>query len=257
MLIPFCDHRQKKLPGYYSLVSHIESGQNTGVRKTIIIPALNEAESIGEVLFRIPGDFEGEILVVDGGSEDNTVAIAELAGAKVLVETRSGYGRACASGSEAAQGELLIFMDADGADDAQYLKKLTDPIENGVAELVLGSRLLGGVQSNTMPLHQYIGNWFSARLIQWIYGVPISDLSPFRAVKKEDLLNLRMTEMTYGWPTEMIVKAARADWRVLEIAVKHRPRLGGRSKISGTVRGTILATYHIMRTIFKYAWERT
>jgi glycosyltransferase involved in cell wall biosynthesis len=223
---------------------------------TLILPALNEAESIGQVIQAIPGDLEAEILVVDGGSQDETVSIARAAGARVIVEPRRGYGWACAAGAEAAQGELLVFMDADGADDAQSLEALTSPIQNDTADLVLGSRLRTVLQRGAMPWHQLAGNWLSARLIHWLYRLAISDLSPFRAVTRSGLRDLKMAEMTYGWPTEMIVKASRAGWRVQEIAVPHHPRLGGRSKISGTVRGTVLATYHILSTIFKYVrWE--
>ena len=223
------------------------------MQPTIIIPALNEAESIGQVLKNIEGNFTAEILVVDGGSKDGTVSIAEAAGARVIIEKRPGYGMACAAGMHAARGDLLVFMDADGADDPGCLPQLVAPIENGSAEMVLGSRLLGGVERGTMPWHQYMGNWLSARLIRGIYRLPITDLSPFRAVTRDALLGLQMQEMTYGWPTEMIVKAIRQGWRIQEVPVRHHPRIAGKSKISGTLRGTILATYYILSTIFKYS----
>lgn len=228
-------------------------GQNTLMQTSIIIPALNEAESIGQVLSEIPGDFATEILVVDGGSRDATAAIAETAGAKVIQEPRPGYGRACATGVREARGEFVIFMDADGADDPQYLPQLAAPLQNGDSDLVLGSRLLGGVEPGAMPWHQYTGNWLSAQLIRRMHGLAITDLSPFRAVNRKKLLSLQMQEMTYGWPTEMIVKAARQGWHIQEIPVVYHPRLGGKSKISGTVRGTVLATYFILRTIFAYS----
>lgn len=227
------------------------------MRISIILPALNEAESIAHVLGRIPPDRGYEVLVIDGGSQDGTPEIARAQGATVIAENRRGYGRACARGVEAARGEVLVFMDADGADDPAGLPALTTPLLAGQADLVLGSRLAGQVHAGAMPWHQRWGNWLAARLIRRLYGLPLTDLSPNRAVRRADLLALQMQEMTYGWPTEMIVKAVRRGWRILEVPVAYHPRLGGRSKISGTLRGTMLATYYILRTIWQYAWERT
>ena len=218
-----------------------------------VSPALNEEESIGQVLAAIPAGAVDEIIVVDGGSSDGTVALAEAAGARVVHQPRRGYGRACASGVAAASSDVVVFLDADGADDPTQLPDLLAPILAGQADLVLGSRLAGERTPDAMPWHQWFGNWLAAWLIRRLYGLPLTDLSPFRAVGRQPLLRLEMEDMTYGWPTEMIVKAARAGWQVAEIPVRHRPRLGGRSKISGTVRGTVLATYHILRTIFCYA----
>jgi len=216
----------------------------------VIIPALNEEESIGQVLAAIPTDVIDEIIVVDGGSRDDTVAIAQAGGARVVHEPQRGYGRACATGAAAAQGDVVLFLDADGADDPAQIPDLLAPILGGQADMVLGSRLAGEIAPGAMPWHQRFGNWLAARLIRHLYGLPLTDLSPFRAVRRELLLRLEMKEMTYGWPTEMIVKAARRGWRVVEMPVRYRPRLGGRSKISGTVRGTALATYYILWTIF-------
>jgi glycosyltransferase involved in cell wall biosynthesis len=220
---------------------------------SIIIPTLNEEESLGAVLQAIPQESVTQIIVVDGGSTDGTVALAEAGGAKVIREPQRGYGRACAAGLAHAGSECVVFMDADGADDPAQIPVLLAPLLEGRADLVLGSRLAGDIAPGAMPWHQQVGNRLSAWLFRALYGLPISDLSPFRAVRREKLLGLGMVEMTYGWPTEMIAKAARQGWRIVELPVRYRPRLGGRSKISGTIRGTILATYYILKTIFKYS----
>jgi glycosyltransferase involved in cell wall biosynthesis len=223
------------------------------VSVSVVIPALDEEESIGQVLAEIPRDLVKEIIVVDADSTDDTVSVARAAGARVIHEPRRGYGRACASGVEASDGDVVVFLDADGADDPGHIPHLLAPILTGEADLVLGSRLAQDVQPDTMPWHQRFGNHLAAWLIRWLYDLPLTDLSPFRAVRRKPFAALNMEDMTYGWPTEMIVKAARRGWRIVEVPVPYRPRVGGRSKISGTVRGTVLATYHILDTIFRYA----
>jgi glycosyltransferase involved in cell wall biosynthesis len=220
---------------------------------TLVIPALNEEESLGHVFAAVDKDLLSEIILVDGGSSDRTVEIAKANGARVILESKLGYGRACAAGIASARGEIIVFMDADGADDPNQITNLIAPIIQERSDMVLGSRLAGNILPGAMPWHQKFGNQLSARLIQLIYRLPITDLSPFRAVRRSRLLELDMQEMTYGWPTEMIAKAARKGWKILEIPVDYRPRIGGRSKISGTVKGTILATYYIIRTIIKYS----
>lgn len=221
---------------------------------SVIIPALNESESIDAVLAAIPSSGDLEILVVDGGSHDGTAEIAAAAGARVICETRRGYGRACARGVEAAQGDIIVFMDADGADDGRLVLELAAPIASDQCDLVLGSRLAGEIEAGAMPWHQLAGNWIAARLLRLFYGLPLTDLSPFRAVQRERLIGLGMEEMTYGWPTEMIARAARRGWRIQEIPVSYHPRLGGKSKISGTWKGSLLATFFILRTILRYRW---
>ena len=225
------------------------------VKISVIIPTLNEAESIAAVLAAIPSE-AGEVLVVDSGSTDGTPEIARQAGARVIAEPRRGYGYACAAGLRAAQGTVVVFLDGDGADDPAHLLELAGPVLADQAEMALGSRLRGRLAAGAMPWHQRFGNWLSAGLIRGLYGLAVTDLSPYRAVRRSALLELEMREMTYGWPTEMIVRAARAGWRIREIPVRYRPRLGGRSKISGTLKGTLLATVFILGTILRYAWGR-
>ena len=220
---------------------------------TVVVPALNEEESIGRVLAAIPAGVAREVIVVDGGSSDSTVTIAQAGGARIVRELRRGYGRACAAGVDAALGDILSFLDADGANDPEQISDLVTPILAGDADMVLGSRFAGEMAPQGMLWHQRFGNLLAAWLIRHLYGLPLTDLSPFRAVRRESLLELAVENMTYGWPTEMIVKAARRGWRVVEVPVRYRARLGGRSKISGTLRGTTLATYHILWTIFRYA----
>ena len=221
---------------------------------SLVIPALNEEDSLPHVLDAINKDLLLEVILVDGGSQDRTVAIAKDFGALVIKEPRPGYGRACAAGLATARGEIVIFMDADGADDPGQIPDLLAPITQGGADMVLGSRLAGSISPGAMPWHQKFGNWLSAGLIRLLYGLPITDLSPFRAVLRTKLLDLNMQEMTYGWPTEMITRAARQGWSIIEVPVNYHPRLGGKSKISGTLRGTILATYYILSTIIKYSF---
>jgi glycosyltransferase involved in cell wall biosynthesis len=208
--------------------------------------------SIGAVLRAIPRDVVTEVIVVDGGSTDATAAVAAAHGAAVITESRRGYGRACAVGAVAAHGEALVFLDADGAADPREIAGLLAPIARGEADLVLGSRLAGAMPAGAMPWHQRFGNRLSALLLRLLYGLPLTDLGPFRAVRRGLLAGMPLDDSTYGWPTEMIVKAARAGWRIAEVPVSCHPRTGGRSKISGTVRGTVLATAHILWTIARH-----
>ena len=138
--------------------------------------------------------------------------------------------------------------------DPRQVPDLLEPITQSGADMVLGSRLAGNISPGAMPWHQEFGNWLSAGLIRLLYGLPITDLSPYRAVLRSKLIALNMQEMTYGWPTEMIARAARGGWSIVEVPVDYHPRLGGKSKISGTLRGTLLATYYILSTIIKYSF---
>ena len=220
---------------------------------SVIIPALDEEQSIEAVIEAIPRDIVDEVIVVDGGSRDATREVARERGARVLDEPQRGYGRACARGASDAHGDVVVFLDADGAADPLDIRALLAPIAEGSADLVLGSRLGPGhdaaALSAAMPVHQRLGNAVAARLIRVRHGVPVTDLSPFRAVRRAMLLALPIEDLTFGWPTEMIVSAARARWRIIEVPVSCRPRSGGRSKVSGTLRGTALAAVHVLRAI--------
>jgi glycosyltransferase involved in cell wall biosynthesis len=223
---------------------------------SIIIPVLNEEESIAAVLADIPPELEAEVLVVDNGCTDRTIPIAQAMGARIVTAERRGYGAACYAGTQAANGDILVYLDGDYSDYPAEMTGLIAPIAAGQADLVLGSRLArGDLPRQAMPPQQRFGNWLTARLMRRLYGLPVTDLSPFRAIRKETVLALDMQEMTFGWPTEMMVKAARAGFRLQEIPVRYRSRLGGKSKISGTLRGTILAGYYILTTTFRYAWK--
>jgi glycosyltransferase involved in cell wall biosynthesis len=222
---------------------------------SVIIPVLNEEASIAAVLGDIPSELEAEVLVVDNGCTDRTIPIARSLGARIVMAEQRGYGAACYAGTLAASGDILVYLDGDYSDYPNEMVDLIAPIVAGRADLVLGSRLArGDLPGEAMPPQQRFGNWLTARLMRRLYGLPVTDLSPFRAVRKETVLALAMQEMTFGWPTEMMVKAARAGYRLEEIPVRYRSRLGGRSKISGTLRGTILAAYYILTTTFRYAW---
>ena len=222
----------------------------------VVIPALNEADSIDALLAAIPPGLVDEIMVVDNGSTDDTAARALAAGARVVREDRRGYGFACAAGVAATQADIMVFLDADLSDFPEEMAALLAPIQSGQADLVLGSRFLAGnLSQSVMPPQQRFGNWLASRLMRRLYGLPVTDLSPFRAVRRDVLLALDMREMTYGWPTEMMVKAARRGYRLIEIPVRYRARYAGRSKVSGTVRGALLAAYYILGTTLRYAWR--
>jgi glycosyltransferase involved in cell wall biosynthesis len=227
------------------------------MRIAVIIPALNEEGSVAHVIAKVPRDLVHEIIVVDNGSTDRTAEVAQRAGAQVVREERRGYGYACAAGVAAAGDEfdVLVFMDGDGSDDAGQMRALIEPIERGEADLVLGSRVLGPAARGALLPHQRLGNVLTTALVRLLYGQRITDLPPFKAIGRSVLVELGMDEMTYGWTVEMIVKCARRGCRIIEVSVAARPRIAGQSKVSGTLKGTVLAAYYLLRTTLKYAWR--
>ena len=224
---------------------------------TVIIPALNEAGNIGKLVQEVRAIAPLEVIVVDNNSTDSTAEEARAAGARVVIAPQRGYGYACAAGVSAAQNaDVLVFMDGDYSFSPADLPLLLSPIiVEDQADMVLGSRALGLMESGSMPLHQRFGNWLVARLMNTLYKLSITDLGPFRAIRRQLLNELDMQEMTYGWPTEMVVKMARSGARIVEVPVSYKSRLFGSSKVSGTVRGTILAGWFILGVTFRYAWK--
>ena len=221
----------------------------------VIIPAYNEAASIAKVLQEIPKDIVGEIIVVNNNSTDQTQDIAKACGATVLLEKRMGYGSACLCGIEYLktkdqQPDIVVFIDADYSDYPQEIIQLVAPILLDDASLVVGSRTSGNLQKGALTPQQIWGNWLAIKLIKWMYGVIYTDLGPFRAIKYTDLIEMKMSDTSYGWTVEMQVKAAKYKMAITEIPVSYRRRIG-QSKISGTLKGTILAGYKIITTIFK------
>jgi glycosyltransferase involved in cell wall biosynthesis len=205
---------------------------------TVILPALNEAVALPVALASFPP--EVDLLVVDNGSTDQTAAVAAAHGARVVHEPRRGFGVACWAGVEAAPGEVLVFADADGSFDGADLPAVAGPVLRGEADLVVGSRMARR-EPGAMSALAVVENRVLALACRVLFGVPLSDLGPFRAIRRERLLALGMTDRGSGWPLEMIGRAGRVGLRVVEVPVRYRSRAGGRSKVSGSVRGTVRA----------------
>jgi glycosyltransferase involved in cell wall biosynthesis len=227
------------------------------MRVAIIIPALNEAGNIRRLVHEIPRDVAAsvEVIVVDNGSTDGTADEARAAGARVVSESRQGYGYACAAGIETVEAaDVIVFLDGDGSFDPMDLPCLLAPISEKRADMVLGTRMAAQIETGAMPPHQLFGNRLMSRLMRWLYGLHVTDLGPYRAVRLSLLRSLDMREMTFGWPTEMMVKAVRRNAHIVEVPVRYRKRWSGKSKVSGTLRGTVLAAYYIFGTVLRYAF---
>jgi glycosyltransferase involved in cell wall biosynthesis len=229
---------------------------NRTPRVSVVIPTRNESASIGLVLADLPSTLVTEVIVVDAASTDGTPEIAAAAGARVISESRRGYGRACLTGlASVTNPDIVVFLDGDYSDRPAELGILLAPILEGRADIALGSRLAGPRTLGALPWHQAFGNWLAAKMIGILYGVTISDLGPFRAARFEVLQTLRLEETTYGWAVEMILKGAVQGFRIVEVPVSYFPRIG-KSKIGGTFRGTVGAAWFIFSLIVRYSFRR-
>lgn len=223
----------------------------------VIIPAFNEENAVGKVVRAIPKELVDEIIVVNNNSTDKTSEAAEKEGAIVLFEGRKGYGNACLKGIEYLREkrnestDVVVFIDADYSDYPEQMNTLIEPIVANESDLVIGSRAIGKKEAGSMTIPQIFGNWLATFLMRILLGARFTDLGPFRAIRYSSLLNLEMQDKTYGWTVEMQLKAVKKGLRYCEVPVDYRNRIGF-SKISGTVKGTVLAGYKIITTIFKY-----
>lgn len=226
------------------------------MRVSVIIPTHNEAEAIGHVLPDLPSELVTEVIVVDSNSTDGTPDLARKMGARVIQEPRRGYGRACLTGLANAQNpDVVVFLDGDYSDRPAELPVILAPIIEGRADITLGSRFGSKSSPGAVPWHQSFGNRLAAGLIRLLYGVNVTDLGPFRAARAEVLRALVLEETTYGWAVEMILKAAVARFRIVEVPVSYYPRIG-KSKISGTLKGTMGAAWFILSRIVRYYFRR-
>ncbi len=222
----------------------------------VIIPAFNEQNALGKILDEIPVELVKEIIVVDNASTDNTAQTAINFGVTLLKESRKGYGNACLKAIDYIVSldeptDIVVFLDADYSDYPQELNQLVKPIVKDDYDLVIGSRALGEKEKGAMTLHQVFGNWLATKLMKIFYHIKFTDLGPFRAIKFDKLMMLSMQDRNYGWTVEMQIKAAKHKLRCVEVPANYRKRIGF-SKVSGTLKGTILAGYKIIWTIFKY-----
>ncbi len=213
-----------------------------------VIPVINEEQTIADVVRGAGRTATAGVIVVDGGSTDATVRVARSAGARVIEQPARGYGRACLTGARAAGGaDVLLFIDGDGADVAEQAPLLIDPIAAGRFDLVLGSRSRPRSEPGALALHQALGNRLVASVLSARFGVQLTDVGPFRAIRSDVLHRLELREMTYGWPTEMIRNAARMGYRVSEVPVDYRRRRAGDSKVSGRPLASARAGWHMLR----------
>jgi glycosyltransferase involved in cell wall biosynthesis len=221
----------------------------------VVIPVLNEQDSIGAVVASLPRSIVDDVIVADGGSTDETVGRARRAGAQVVAAGR-GYGRACLVGTQCAdQADIIVFMDGDGADDPDAIGALVAPIKCGSHDFVIGSRARGEREPGSIAVHQIAAGQIAGWLMGRLYGVRFTDMCAFRAIRRTSLLALGMKELTYGWNLEMQMRTARAGLRVLELPVPYRRRIGGESKVAGSLRGTLTAGARIIATFARVASE--
>ena len=222
-----------------------------------VIPTLNEAETITGTIAAIPRDVVGEVIVADSSSSDDTAAIAEAAGARVVTLSAPGYGQACAAGADAVSAEcdIILFMDGDGADRVDLADMLVAPIRAGTHDFVIWSRVRGVREPGSMSWHQVLAGRLAGWLMSALYRVHYSDMCAFRAIRRDALARLDMRETTYGWNIEMQMKAARAGLRILELPVPYRCRAGGSSKVAGSLRGSVRAAWRITLTVARIAME--
>jgi glycosyltransferase involved in cell wall biosynthesis len=226
------------------------------VRLSVVIPTRNERAAIAHVLSDLPADLVTEVIVVDNGSTDGTAEIAAAMGARVISEPRRGYGQACLTGLACANApDIVVFLDGDYSDRPAELPRLLAPIVEGRADIAIGSRLADPRAQGALPWHARFGNRLAAGLITSLYGIKISDLGPFRAARADVLRAVKLEETTYGWAVEMILKGAIGGFRIVEVPVSYHPRIG-KSKISGTLRGTLGAAWFILSRIARYRFYR-
>ncbi|MDU8885148.1 glycosyltransferase family 2 protein [Yeosuana sp. MJ-SS3] len=224
----------------------------------IIIPAFNEADSIAKVIGDIPENAD-EIIVISNNSTDATIKNAKQAGAIVLSETQKGYGHACLKGMDyiakkEVKPDIIVFLDGDYSDYPEELTKIVKPIIEDNFDFVIGARQKSLREEGSMTTQQVFGNWLATRLMALFFGSSFTDLGPFRAITYEKLIALNMQDKTYGWTVEMQLKAIRQNLKYIEVPVKYRQRIGV-SKVSGTLKGTVMAGYKILGWIFKYSFK--
>jgi len=215
----------------------------------------NEADSISKVIAEIPAHLVRHIIVCNNGSTDDTADLALKAGAKVVHQPIKGYGNACLKGMEYVSTleilpDIIVFVDGDYSDYPEEMSLLIEPILKNEVDMVIGSRALGSMESGAMMPQQIFGNWLATTLIKFIYNYEFTDLGPFRSIRYDKLMSMEMADKTFGWTVEMQVKAAKMNMKTMEVPVRYRKRIG-KSKVSGTVKGTILAGHKILWTIFK------
>lgn len=224
----------------------------------MLIPAWNEENALPLVLAALPKELVRQVIVCDNGSTDRTAEVAKKAGAIVVSQPERGYGNACLAGMRyienlppSEQPEIVVFIDGDYSDFPEELPAIIAPIVEDKKDMVIGSRRLGGMEAGAMTFPQRFGNWLAPALIQIFYGYRFSDLGPFRAIRWDQLKSLGMRDRNFGWTVEMQVRAAKMKLRCAEVPVRYRKRAAGHSKVSGTIKGTVLAGWKIITTIFR------